>query len=132
MIDEKRLIEEFKHLSDGCNLFRWRKPQKIREGIIHIIRIQPKIGEWIPCSERLPEKLSDVLLSLRSPDIHTGFRTMKEGMFYVNGVGFVECENVMAWQPLPEPYKVYNILSSDDKTANPHTSHIMQRFMQRL
>ena len=28
-----------------------------------------------------------------------------EGAFYIDGDGYVEYENVMAWMPLPEPYK---------------------------
>ena len=60
---------------------------------------------WIPCSERLPEVEADVLLSLRSLDIYTGFRANTEGCFYVEGEGYVKYENVLAWQPLPEPYQ---------------------------
>ena len=60
---------------------------------------------WIPCSEMLPEEEADVLLSLRSLDVYTGFRANAEGCFYIDGDGYVEYENVVAWQPLPEPYK---------------------------
>ena len=60
---------------------------------------------WIPCSERLPEVEADVLVSLRSLDVYTGFRANTEGCFYVEGEGYVEFENVLAWQPLLEPYK---------------------------
>lgn len=60
---------------------------------------------WIPCSERLPEVEADVLLSLRSLDVYTGFRANTEGCFYVEGEGYVEFENVLAWKPLPAPYQ---------------------------
>ena len=60
---------------------------------------------WIPCSVRLPEEEADVLLSLRSLDVYTGFRANAEGCFYIDGDGYVEYENVIAWMPLPEPYK---------------------------
>ena len=60
---------------------------------------------WIPCSEMLPDVEADVLLSLRSIDVHTGFMSNTEGYFYVDGEGYVEFENVLAWQPLPEPFK---------------------------
>ena len=62
-------------------------------------------NDWIPCSERLPGVEADVLLSLRSLDIHTGFMSNTEGYFYVEGEGYVEFENVLAWQSLPEPFK---------------------------
>ena len=65
-------------------------------------------GGWIACSERLPDVEEDVLLSLRSLDVHTGFRSNTEGYFYVDGEGYVEFENVLAWQPLPEPFKEIN------------------------
>ena len=65
-------------------------------------------GGWIPCSERLPEKGADVLLSLRSLDVYTGFMANTEGCFYVEGEGYVELENVLAWQPLPAPYRLEN------------------------
>lgn len=35
-------------------------------------------GGWIACSERFPDVEADVLLSLRSLDIHTGFRSNTE------------------------------------------------------
>ena len=44
---------------------------------------------WIPCSERLPEEEADVLLSLRSFDVYTGFRANAEGCFYIDGDGYV-------------------------------------------
>lgn len=60
---------------------------------------------WISCSERLPEVEADVLLSLRSLDVYTGFRANTEGCFYVEGEGYIKSENVLAWQPLPAPYQ---------------------------
>lgn len=60
---------------------------------------------WIPCVERMPDIEEMVLLSLRSLDIYVGFRANTEGQFFVDGEGYVKYENVLAWQPLPEPYK---------------------------
>ena len=51
MIDEKKLIEDLKqyaHLSAGDSVDTIKV-------IIKIVGDQTKIGEWIPCSERLPE-----------------------------------------------------------------------------
>lgn len=47
---------------------------------------------WIPCSYMLPEEEADVLLSLRSLDVYTGFRANAEGCFYIDGDGYVEYE----------------------------------------
>lgn len=64
-------------------------------------------GNWIPVSEKLPEIHRNILLELRSGEILMGFRAETKPYFYVMGVGgcYVEPENVIAWMPLPEPYK---------------------------
>lgn len=59
---------------------------------------------WISVSERLPEIHQYVLLSLRSLDIEVGFRAETEPYFYCHG-DYIEPQNVIAWMPLPEPYK---------------------------
>ena len=63
---------------------------------------------WIPCSEKLPELRQDVLVTVK----YTGFMGMHG---YWIKTGHMEAENdwwgdcaggeVIAWQPLPEPYK---------------------------
>ena len=75
-------------------------------------KIVQKIAEeynngWISCSERLPEIRQDCLVTVR----YTGFMGMHG--FWVK-TGHMESENdwwgdcsggeVIAWQPLPEPY----------------------------
>ena len=59
---------------------------------------------WIPVSERLPEIHQKVLLFLRSLDVVVGFRAETEPYFYCQG-DYIEPQNVLAWMPLPEPYK---------------------------
>ena len=74
-------------------------------------------NKWIPISERLPEFDQDVLLSLRSLDIKTGFRAETEPYFYCHGIDgcYIEPQNVLAWMPLPEPYKE---VANDTETTN--------------
>lgn len=64
-------------------------------------------NRWISVSERLPEIHQDVLLSLRSLDVVIGFRATTEPYFYCKGIGscYIDPQNVLAWQPLPESYK---------------------------
>ena len=55
MIDEKKLIEDIEkeiEFAMKCNM-----PDIVAgmRQIASVIEEQPKIGEWIPCSERLPE-----------------------------------------------------------------------------
>ena len=64
--------------------------------------------QWIPCSERLPEKYKKVLITYRR--MVDGFvkvaaaRRMEDG-WKIMFSGYCDSENVIAWQPLPEPYK---------------------------
>lgn len=72
-------------------------------------------GGWIPCSERMPEENVDVLVWFeynRYGDYNRLFKTI--GISYVfNGrwSGFVNGSSgwtqlrIIAWQPLPEPYR---------------------------
>ena len=63
---------------------------------------------WIPCSEKLPDVKQDVLVTVK----YTGFMGMHG---YWIKTGHMEAENdwwgdcaggeVIAWQPLPQPYQ---------------------------
>lgn len=57
---------------------------------------------WIPCSERLPEKGKQVLCCNKNGSVFTSTFT------YLNSNGMVafgQHYEVIAWMPLPEPYK---------------------------
>ena len=91
----------------GIKNSAYHKVYKIVQEVAEEFATDTNVGTngWIACSDRLPEEEADVLLSLRSLDVYTGFRANAEGCFYIDGDGYVEYENVMAWMPLPEPYK---------------------------
>ena len=66
---------------------------------------------WIPCSERLPEIREDVLATVK----YSGFMGMygtwiKTGHLENDNDWFGDCigGKVIAWMPLPEPYKEDN------------------------
>ena len=79
--------------------------------------------QWIPCSERLPEEDVEVLISYRYKEgegdtSHTYIDITTYGQMYFGGnkVGnhkhwrapfeyFVSNYEVIAWMPLPEPYR---------------------------
>lgn len=67
---------------------------------------------WIPVSERLPEDHKDVLICLSSDQIYIGCYNSHRLPFSNNVIGWGAsyvhnwCSNdVIAWMPLPEPYK---------------------------
>ena len=63
--------------------------------------------QWIPCSERLPDKKDDYLCSYNGcavADICEYDPDRNEWGFFYDG-GWKVVSNVIAWMPLPEPYK---------------------------
>ena len=64
-------------------------------------------GGWIACSERLPEPIRPVLVTLKNWMNDKCF--VRVGRFHTDhwktDEGIVENSVVIAWQPLPEPYK---------------------------
>lgn len=54
------------------------------------------VDNWIPCSIKVPEVIGDYLTT-----------TIDKGVYcdFWNGVNFDRTELVIAWRPLPEPYK---------------------------
>ena len=68
-------------------------------------------GEWIPCSERLPDKSGRYIVTEKrfatDDRKHNGrYQTMVEEIDFSNNkwvrANFFE---IIAWMPLPEPYK---------------------------
>lgn len=109
MIDEKKLIEEIEKIDLHG---RMREYAGLRVAV-DIIKNQPKVGDWIPCSERLPENDNYILLSFENFSLPLVGRYEKDengGAFYVG-----DCDEddtclandlfVNAWMQLPEPYK---------------------------
>lgn len=111
MIDEKKLIDELKQSGMIAD-------NEYGNAIVDMIENQPKIGEWIPCnSGKMPHPGSAVLIQLRRrTDGITGdtgrsfdisfLRTSKNE--WVSSCGTYPFEDVVAWQPLPEPYHKEN------------------------
>ena len=62
-------------------------------------------GGWIPCSERLPEECTEVLVSVKEIDdsFYTRTSWVQDGVWVIKKTPLQP--TVIAWQPLPEPYK---------------------------
>jgi len=105
MIDERNFMSFLKRLKDaGAEYFTFDDLEKF-------MGQQLKIGEWIPCSERLPEEKENPVtrdfyeyqVTFKSNDV-TDIRHYKFGRgHWWNGGGIMD-RYVIAWQPLPEPY----------------------------
>ena len=99
----------------------WQDVQdRIVDGVIYLPSANPKRGEWIPCSEKLPEerglyfvteqnfggrKEADMHDVVSHTSYHYGDDKWSD-RFYSDDVS-----NITAWMPLPEPYKA----ESEDK-----------------
>lgn len=64
--------------------------------------------DWIPCSERLPDKSDFYMICSYNGDTYD----YRKNWFYHEDdygdsewTGLIPCEKVIAWAPLPEPYK---------------------------
>ena len=112
----QQLIEELKNTSLDVELWTSMKPHEIVSATIeaylnHTIKIiesqspadvpDTNVGEWIPCSERLPDKAGNYLVTSKGC-------TWVAHWFYHTWWGIEkECRwtDVKAWMPLPEAYK---------------------------
>jgi len=71
--------------------------------------LPPAEAEWIPCSERLPKSgryLASCLSPVFSPQVLN--YDEDDGKWFYDGCKSIDFEllTVIAWMPLPEPYKV--------------------------
>jgi len=108
-----------------CGYYNWQKHKCSRgckdEGTAqdHFYKDCPMpdaqlISQWIPCSERLPEaedlyevaypKLKQYLVQNKNGDMTVAHYIILSNKPYFES-GSAVINNVIAWMPLPEPYK---------------------------
>lgn len=63
-----------------------------------------RLGQWIPCSERLPEKHVDVLVDFGDENPIIAWYSHVNDTWKNSSTDYVINVDVIAWQPLPEPY----------------------------
>lgn len=101
MIDENKLIEKRTYYPYPAYDYEAGWNDCNRDWMVRIWE-QPQVGGWIPVSERLPKEYETVIgvtdLNYYCIAVYCkqyGFRSMDVG---------VESD-IIAWQPLPEPFK---------------------------
>lgn len=118
MIDEKLLLQSRPEaLNDKMDMELQNQKGGYNNGwndclfyFIDIIKKQPKVCEWIPVSERLPEPPSEYQELDNSPfdlylvSINEGHSVIAfwDGKNFGDGMFKLD---VKAWMPLPKPYK---------------------------
>lgn len=120
MIDEKKLIKEIEELPFIHGRYdKENAPPDFISGvefmyeiISELIKQQPKVGEWIPCSKRLPDEGKEVLISY---DYDSFDIEMTPKRYLGVMIGCYEdsewwssdewTDGVTAWYPLPEPWE---------------------------
>lgn len=99
-IDADRLLEEkrvhtYYHLKNG----------DIAIPIIDIKNAPTIEPKWIPCSERLPKRDGDYLVTFHHKWPDREYKTVEVEEFRSGGFDENLYVKVIAWMPLPEPYK---------------------------
>lgn len=104
MIDEKRLIEELResNLHHASN----SREEALLDRTIRIVKEQPKVNEWIPVEERVPEDNQAVLTCKNKQISILIWKVEKRIWLEPKGNWWWSYCMVEKWQPLPEPYEV--------------------------
>lgn len=78
------------------------KPKETKCGIVNQ---HPTVNQWIPVSERLPEECTEVLVSVKEidGDCYTRTSWLQDNQWIIKKTSLKP--TVIAWHPLPEPYR---------------------------
>lgn len=120
MIDEKKLIDELKRMINSDETEGY-SPAAVIHSVCEKIREQPKAGEWIPVTEKVPEEHDSIFAKFKGTSCWTSAMFEKRSNTVIATLelddgtrkvvstrtfdGKWGLKKVMAWMPLPEPYK---------------------------
>lgn len=105
-MDNKQILEAL----DDIVTFREESTSEQIEALMEamdIVEKYSKIGDWIPCSERLPDKDGKYICTQKIYNLSNGKLSRKsvELVEFYNGKWRrAKHLKVIAWQPLPEAY----------------------------
>lgn len=110
--NELKLADEEKLRCARENALQFDSAKGYANGVGNAIKIVKQEAEqynngWIPCSERLPEPIRPVLVTLRNRMNDKCFVRVRR--FHTDhwntDEGIVENSVVIAWKPFPQPYE---------------------------
>lgn len=111
MIDEKKLInnltirrEKLRYISIVALHNNMNYVDTIINeinSIIDIINEQPKVGEWIPCSERLPKTSQDLEVTCKNGGRFVAYYTGKSWYHCITNA----VVDIIAWKEPSEPWE---------------------------
>lgn len=116
MIDEKKLIEELETMIADVPISYVKDENHDRlnaylhalSRVISNVKRQPKVNEWIPIEERLPEEKGLYLVAYHpcywdnvKEDVLVGIDNFTGKTSWSRR----KYQRVIAWMPLPDPYK---------------------------
>lgn len=140
MIDENKLIRDLQSLAEKeekkCGeavemdledaVVKYNHGEYCYANAIETVRSQPKTGQWILCNERLPEKVGNYIIHVKTGtgEDYVGVWCYQRGVHLSGKQTYIDdkqgywaslyngdpineplSKGVIAWQPLPEPYK---------------------------
>ncbi len=107
---EQSVVEQAEHHHHKCAAEHRQLAEWLRE-----LKQLKEQRRWIPCSERLPEDMQEVLVWFeyyRYGDYNCMYQTYGFGYVcdgkwssFINGETGWQDARIIAWMPLPEPYK---------------------------
>lgn len=115
MINRQKLIEELEwqiaHWQESVDEFHDKEEKGVVKGLklaLEKINSQPQADQWIPCSERLPVDGQNVLCfrilyRVNMQEVYTYHDHYWEDSYGYDHLA--EDEGIIAWMPLPKPYK---------------------------
>lgn len=103
-IDADKLISRRAAIDAVWSLDVELRPSAI-DAILNRLKGLPSAQQWIPCSERLPEEKGRYLITTkRFGDFVVDWNIFMIGTKIIQE-GWLYSGDVIAWMPLPEPYK---------------------------
>ena len=97
--EAKKIIKSECYIADLLNLDRTQMVNTALDTVIEAA----EGTRWIPCSERLPDMHDEVLVTARG-EVSIAWLYV-DGKWRSNDMPQPMFKDIIAWMPLPEPYK---------------------------